>query len=152
MMDTLKILTCEQGRLTTAVLDAIIPSTTDCPGAGAIGAARQLDEILGDQRETRRPILDVLNAISEAVGTEDFSTLNAEAQERILRSIESTKPEEFSELVKQTYNIYYTNIRVRRAIGFMPENPQPSGYPQPAPFDPVLLDGVRKRNRTWRKA
>ena len=146
-----RVLTDDQLRLATAVLDELIPADADRPGAGEIGGAQQLDAILADQPEIRRPVLEALRAIAIAAGARGFAALEPGARPEVLRTVEAAQPDAFTALVTQTYNAYYTSTNVRRAMGFTPENPQPDGFSQPRPFDPDLLDGVRSRNRTWRR-
>ena len=141
----------DQLRLATAVLDAIVPPDAERPGAGEIGGAQRLDSILADKPEIRRPVLEALRAIDIAAGAGGFAALEPAARPEVLRTVEADQPDAFTALVTQTYNVYYTSAKVRRAVGFTPENPQPDGFTQPRPFDPALLDGVRSRNRTWRR-
>ena len=94
--------------------------------------------------------MDALEAIAAAAAG-DFVTMENHVQTEILGVVESSDPHVFDELVKQAYNVYYTDPDIRRLIGFTPENPQPSGHPKPEPFDTSLLDGVRARNRAWRR-
>ena len=146
-----RFLTDEQSRLATAVLDVIIPPDGERPGAGESGGARRLDAILADRPETRRPVLDALRAIDIAAGARGFLALEATDRPDVLRMVEAAQPEDFAALVTQTYNAHYTCPKVRRAMGFTPENPQPEGFTQARAFDPALLEGVRRRNRTWRR-
>ena len=151
MSADLRFLTDDQSRLATAVLDEIIPPDGELPGAGEMGGARRLDAVLADHPEIRRTVLDALQAIDIAAGSRGFLALEADARCEALRTVEAAQPDAFATLVKQAYNVYYTCPKVRRALGFMPENPQPDGFTQAQPFDSTLLDGVRKRNRTWRR-
>ncbi len=146
-----QILSGAQLRLATAVLDVIIPRDGDRPGAGEMGGAQRLDATIAEQPELRRVVLDALQAIDIVTGDRIFASIDSAVRTEILREVESAKPEVFGELVKQTYNIYYTDPSVRRTVGFTPENPQPDGHPQPEPFDTSILEGVRARDRTWRK-
>lgn len=146
-----KILSDAQLRLATAVLDVLIPRDGNHPGAGEMGGAKWLDATIVERPEIRRLMVDALQAIATAAGDGDFVTMETAAQTRILRAVESSDPGVFDELVKQTYNLYYTDPDVRCVLGFTPENPQPFGHPEPEPFDTSLLDGVRARNRSWRR-
>ncbi len=146
-----RVFTEDQLRLATAVLDVIVPPDAERPGAGEIGGAQRLDAILADKPEIRRPVLAALRAIDIAAGARGFAALEPAARPEVLRTVEADQPDAFTALVTQTYNVYYTSAKVRRAVGFRPENPQPDGFTQPRPFDPALLAGVRSRNRTWRR-
>lgn len=151
MSADLRFLTDEQSRLATAVLDVIIPPEGDLPGAGEAGGAQRLDAMLADNPNLRRTILETLQAIDIAAGSCGFLALEPAARPDVLRAVESAEPDAFTALVTQTFNVYYTSPEVRRAVGFTPENPQPDGFTDVRPFDPDLLDGVRRRNRTWRR-
>ncbi len=146
-----RFLTDEQSRLATAVLDVIIPPEGDLPGAGESGGAQRLDAVLADTPDLRRTILEALQAIDIAAGSCGFLAVEPAARPEILRAVEAAEPDAFTALVRQTFNVYYTSPEVRRAVGFTPENPQPDGFTKARPFDPDLLDGVRQRNRTWRR-
>ncbi len=146
-----RFLTADQLRLAAAVLDVIIPPDGEQPGAGEFGGAHRLDAVLADNPEIRRPVRDALQAIDIAAGSCGFLALEPAARPEVLRAVEISQPDAFTTLVTQTYNVYYTSPKVRRAIGFTPVNPQPEGFTQARPFDAELLDGVRKRNRTWRR-
>ena len=151
MSAELRFLTDEQLRLATAVLDVIIPPDDERPGAGGAGGAKRLDAILAERPDVRRPVLDALRAIDIAAGARGFLARDPAARPGVLRTVEAAQPEAFTALVTQTYNAHYTSPKVRRALGFTPANPQPEGFTQARPFDPALLEGVRTRNRTWRR-
>jgi hypothetical protein len=151
MTAELRFLTDEQVRLAAAVLDVIIPPDGEQPGAGGAGGAERLDAILAERSDVRRPVLDALRAIDIAAGPRGFLACDPATRPDILRTVEAAQPEAFTALVRQTYNAHYTCPNVRRALGFTPENPQPEGFTQARPFDPALLEGVRRRNRTWRR-
>ena len=147
----LRFLTDEQLRLATAVLDVIIPPDGEQPGAGEAGGAQRLDAILAERPDVRRPVLDALRAIDIAAGARGFLACDPATRPDVLRTVEAAQPEVFTALVTQTYNAHYTCPKVRRALGFTPENPQPEGFTQARTFDSALLEGVRQRNRTWRR-
>ena len=146
-----RFLTDEQLRLATAVRDVIVPPDGEQPGAGGAGGAERLDAILAERPDVRRPVLEALRAIDIAAGASGFLARDPETRPDVLRQVEATQPEAFTALVTQTYNAHYTCPKVRRALGFTPENPQPEGFTQARGFDLALLDGVRERNRTWRR-
>ena len=147
----LRFLTDEQLRLATAVLDVIIPPDGERPGAGGAGGAERLDAILAERADVRRPVLEALRAIDIAAGPRGFLARDPATRPDVLRTVEAAQPEAFTALVTQAYNAHYTCPKVRRALGFTPENPQPEGFTHDRAFDPALLEGVRTRNRTWRR-
>lgn len=151
MSDALRFLTEDQARLATAVLDVIIPPDGERPGAGGAGGAERLDAILAERPDVRRPVLEALRAIDIAAGPRGFLARDPATRPEVLRTVEAAQPDAFTALVTQTYNAHYTCPKVRQALGFMPENPQPEGFTQARSFDPALLEGVRRRNRTWRR-
>ena len=128
MSAELCFLTDEQLRLATAVLDVIIPPEGERPGAGGAGGAKRLDAILAERPDIRRPVLDALRAIDIAAGARGFLARDSATRPDVLRTVEAAQPEAFTVLVTQTYNAHYTCPKVRRDLGFTPENPQPEGF------------------------
>ena len=64
-----------------------------------------------------------------------------------MRSVESSNPAFFDELVRQTYNGYYTNTNVFEAIGYSAAQPAIDG--QPELLDETLLEKQRQRAPFW---
>ncbi len=143
----------EQRRLLTAVLNRIVPAGNGLPGAGDLGVGATVESTLGQAPAQRRLLLDGLTEIQLASGRgagRDFTELEAEQQDDVLRDVESAHPAFFSALVDHTYRGYYTLPAVHAAIGYESRPPQPLGHELP-PFDPSLLDKQRQRPPFWRR-
>ena len=78
-----------------------------------------------------------------------FGDLPPTEQDETLKSVESSTPEFFQELVRQTYNGYYTNPQVFGAIGYAPGIPTPGEML--ALLDESLLEKQRQRAPFWTK-
>jgi hypothetical protein len=132
----------------TAVLDALVPSRGDLPGAGELGLASAVVE---DARDTGQ--LEILEGFLSRL-PDDFDSSDVGKREQMLRSIESDNPGDFGSVVNMAYTAYYTDPRVlgdlSERTGYNPGPPQPDGYVLEA-FDPQLLDPVRGRPPIWRQ-
>ena len=121
---------CSDGQrfLLNVVLNRIIPAESALPGAGALGLIQS-----GESAAAKYPaMISLFNrglrvieiTGGQASGTR-FDDLAAEEQDESLNSVESTDPEFFLELVRRTYNGYYTNSRVFEVIGCAPRDAAP---------------------------
>ncbi len=147
---TMRVLTPAESALLTVVQDELIPAYGDLPAAGTLGAALTVDAYLAEQPQLRRLILTVLRVIEVSAGETSFSELDTSGRVKVLRQVESSNPQPFSELVKQTYNAYYTRPDVQASLG-IDSPPQPLGFELPA-FDDSRLARVRTMGKLWRDA
>ncbi len=143
------VLTAEQHDLLERVQARLIPAEGERPSAAESGCPAAVDGYLALRPELRRPVLGALQAIAAAAGAEGFAALDESAQYESLRLVEGTHPNEFAELVRETYNAYYSNPAVLERLG-APGPPQPHGYATPPPLDPDRLEAVRRRGRLWK--
>lgn len=118
-----RIFSDAQRDLLRAVQNQLVPSEDKMPGAG--------------------------DADGPAV-VERFAALPAHAQIAALKAVERSQPGPFHELVRQTYNAYYTNPDVQQALG-SGGPPQPDGF-ELEPLDEARLEGVERRGKRWRDA
>ena len=143
-----------QRALLGMVLDRIIPREGELPGAGELGVAGHIDGVVGKSRELRRLFAGGLASI-EITGSEmfssEFAALSGQERVAVLRRVESEHAEFFQALVLHTYAGYYTSPTVTRLLGLEGRPPQPLGY-ELEPFDPGLLENVKKRGKLYRDA
>ena len=140
--------------LTKLVLDRLVPGRDDLPGAGAIGVAGYLDRAGGASLPLRRTLTEVLAAIETACHagyTKPFAGLDGDQRTAVLQRVEADHGPLFTELLRRTYAGYYSDPAVLSALGIDARPPQPRGYTL-TPFDPAVLEGVRKRDRIYRDA
>lgn len=147
---TARILTPEELALLALIQDEVVPAHGDLSAAGALGAALTVDAYLAERPPLRRPVLTALRAVEAAGGETPFAELDSGGRVSILRQVENDDPEAFSELVKQTYNAYYTRPDVQASLG-IDGPPQPLGFELPA-FDESRLVRVRAMGKLWRDA
>ena len=143
-----------QRELATQVLDSLVPGRDDLPGAGAIGVAGYLDSAGGASLPLRRSLSDVLAAITAACHADyarTFADLDGDQRTAVLQQVEADHSRDFTELLRRTYAGYYSDPAVLSALGIDARPPQPRGYTL-APFDPAVLENVRKRDRLYRDA
>ncbi|MDE0194041.1 MAG: gluconate 2-dehydrogenase subunit 3 family protein [bacterium] len=140
-----EILTPEQGRVLTAVLNRIIPATDVMPGAGDVGIARFVDGVLVDAPHLRPRITSLLHAVDSG---ERFANLRESEQDARLREMARREKVSFDTLLRAAYTGYYSEPRVLAAIGRAPRSD--SGGP-PGSFDTRLLDAVRRRGPIYRR-
>ncbi len=144
----------EQVSLVTEILDQLIPNGDGFPGAGELGIAQHIDEAAGNEPKLRRLFLDGFNSIditSFEMYSSGFSDLVSQQKIEVLKEVESRKSTFFKELVKHTYAGYYTNRNVIELLGLEARPPQPLGF-ELEPFDPSLLENVKKRGKMYRDA
>ena len=144
----LRVLDDAQRLLLRAVLNRIIPSRGDLPGAGDLDAGGGIERTLGESPRLRRLFLDGLTAI-QVSASRQFVDIDVATQAVNLRRVEQCHPAFFEALVDHTYRAYYTLPRVQQALGWH-RPPQPMGHTLP-PFDPNLLAQQRARAPFWRR-
>ena len=158
-----EVLTDAQRELLTQVLDRIVPAGGGLPGAGEIGVAEFVERVSGSkQGQDRRPrgggnppatrlLVDGLKQIELTAGSGAYADLDGDAQDEVLRAVESDSPDFFAELVRLTYVGYYSQPRIASALGLEARPPQPLGFElEQADLSP--LDNVRKRGPVYREA
>ena len=154
MGNTKKFMSQAQRELATQVLDSLVPGRGDVPGAGAIGVAGYLDSAGGASLPLRRTLTDVLAAVETACHADyakTFADLDGDQRTAVLKQVEVSHGPLFTELLRRTYAGYYSDPAVLSALGIDARPPQPRGYTL-TPFDPAVLEGVRKRDRLYREA
>lgn len=146
------VLSISQFTMLVDVLDCIIPPEADCLGTGETCVAQHIDCVLRNSPELRAPFLAGLSAIEAASirgNSRDFSSLSTVEKVDVLRNVESTNPDFFMMLVRQTYVAYYTNNDVVRHLGLEPVPPQPIGY-HLDPFDQGSLKQVSRLDKLYK--
>ena len=134
-----QVLTPEQRRMLTRVVDHLIPAEGAMPGAGDLEVVDYIDRALAVAPHLRRHILNVLRALPDP---NKLDRLSESDLDRLLREIEREQNESFDILVQATYSGYYSHPRVNAALGWTDFEQLPHDW---QPFDVRLLDGVRKR-------
>ena len=145
-----RLFNAEQLALLTKVQSQLIPAENDMPAAGSVGCASIVHEFLREHEELYELVLRALDCIEKSTGDASFIQLTSEEQIEILRFVEKSAPEAFAELVRQTYNAYYTRPEIQAKLGIHGA-PQPDGFDLPS-FDVSRLSRVRSRGRLWRDA
>ena len=148
MTTTNEILSDEQRALLTAVLNRIVPAQEEMPAAGDLGIGGFVESVAAGSSAKRRNLLDGLVRIELAAAERGgvFLSLSADAQTETLRTVQTTDPEFFQELVTQTYRGYYTNDKVFELLSYRAPNREDYA---PIPFDESLLEPVRQRGQVW---
>ena len=124
-----RFLSQSQHELVTAVLDRLIPSQDEMPGAGELGTADYLDGIAAGSAQLARLFSGGLQDIEIAAAKlgPSFEELSGDQQDEVLRGVEADSPQFFDLLVRHTYNGYYSNPKVVELLGLDPRPPQPRG-------------------------
>ena len=146
-----------EGRLLAALLDEIVPASTDgrVPAAGALGITEFLASRAADAPELAT-LLRTLLTRAEALGASHgarFEALDAPGRIALVEALEREAPDAFTALLWHTYMGYYSRADVRPHFGLSPRPTQPEGYELPED-DPDELAGmlapVRARGRRYR--
>ena len=152
MAEQIHIFSQSQIQTLTAALNRIIPGEGEMPGAGDLGVARFIEgAAAGSPAKTRlfTQGLGTIEVTSSRLTGKAFSAATGREQDRTLQSMESSEPAFFDELVRQTYNGYYTDPSVFEAIGYSTPRPDIGG--QPDLLDESLLEKQRQRAPFWTK-
>ena len=147
---TERLFNAQQLALLTEVQNQLIPAEDGMPAAGSVGSASIVDAFLREREEIHELMFLALDAIEKAAGDAPFLQRNPEERIEILKLVEISAPEAFAELVRQTYNAYYTRPEIQAKLGIHGA-PQPDGFDLPS-FDVSRLSRVRSRGRLWRDA
>ncbi len=140
--------------LLAQVMDLIIPSDGDFPGAGGLGLAENLERASLRYGRLRSGLLSVLDALSLDIASRaegGFAALDQERQIASLNTVEAALPVQFAEFIELVYETYYTDDRVHGHIGWVGRPPQPEGF-ELEPWNPSILETARKREPFWREA
>ncbi len=153
MSDSKQVFSLAQRSLLTGVIDRIIPPKDKMPGAGDLGIAAFIEGAAAATTDLTRLFNDGLAQIAVAAGqdpSQGFESLSDTAKDDLLRDIEAANPVFFEQLVRQTYNGYYTNPEVFELIGYeIPKPAQPGAHQEL--LDVSLLDQQRDREPFWKK-
>lgn len=136
-----------QNDLMGAILNRIIPSNGDFPGAGDLGVIDYIDDVVGRSAELKHIFSDGLVQIqhdSQSGYQSAFTTLCDEDKDVLLNKIEFENPDFFQELIKYTYLAYYTDSKIIRLLGLEVRPPQPGGYDLDQMPDSRILEKVKK--------
>ena len=135
------------------MLNRIIPEDGAMPGAGDLGLAGFVEGVVAKQASLRRLFSEALTQVEILAGrrnADGFGALDSEAQDAVLKEVEASSPVFFDELVRQTYNGYYTNIQVFERLDYAPPTKEQAER-QPELLDESLLEEQRKRAPFWRQ-
>ena len=153
MSDSNQVFSLAQRSLLTGVIDRIIPPKDKMPGAGNLGIVAFIEAGAAATPDLTRLFNDGLAQIAVAAGQDSsqvFESLSDTAKDDLLRDLEAANPVFFEQLVRQTYNGYYTNPEVFELIGYeVPQPAQPGAHPEL--LDVSLLDQQRNREPFWKK-
>ncbi len=133
--------------LLTAALDRIIPPVENVPGAGGLGLAGEIVERSRADDRFWSALVTVMQALSDVDG---FESLDGEAQDAALKSVEESQPAAFGLWLDVVYTIYYMQPEVHRYLSWHGRPPQPEGNVMP-PWDESVLDVIRQREPFWKK-
>ena len=142
--------TADEKRTLASVLDELIPPSDDgrFPGAGQLGLASYVDQVLRTTPDLRSMItqgLSDLDNLARNRNASDFTALAREDKVRLLNEQAFVLP-----LTFHAYAGYYQNARVLEALGLEARPPHPKGY-EMEPNDLTLLDPVRRRPKQYRQ-
>ena len=138
--------------LIESVLNRIIPANDRMPGASeialdfvdsAVRGSSTFSKLFGDG-------MAEIDIKAHATYSKGFTQIADGQKDDILRAVEVESPNFFGELVKQTYNGYYTSPRVLELLGLDSHAPQPRGH-QLDEGDFALTENVIKRGIAYRR-
>jgi hypothetical protein len=138
-----------------ALLDELVPARPDgrLAGAGALGLAADVVRAMRERPPLRAlvvPGLAALAAIVRARGAARLADLAPADRRAALAALAAEAPALLPTLAFVAFIAYYQDPRVLAALGREPRPPFPKGY-ELAPFDPALLEPVRRRAPFYRE-
>jgi len=130
------------------VLDLLIPASADgrLPGAGELGLARYVEELLTTTPGPRPLVAQGLAALE----ARDFAALSREAQRALLDEIGQSAPGFAPTLLFLVMTGYYREPRVLAALGLEDRPPFPKGHAVDE-SDFSRLEAVRRRGKLYRE-
>ncbi len=138
--------------LIESVLNRVIPANDRMPGASEIAlgfvdsAVRSSSTLCGLFSDGMAEI----DIKAHSRYSKGFTQIADDQKDDILRAVEVESPHFFGELVKQTYNGYYTSPRVLELLGLDSNAPQPRGHRlEEGNF--ALTENVIKRGVAYRQ-
>lgn len=145
----------DQRRALAPVLDGFIPRSEDgvLPGAGELGLAADVDEVLRRDPAMHAELVASLVALDHLAsrrGASRFTALSAEQQAEVITELSCSEHAFPPMLMLYTFGCYYKHPRILAHYGFEARPPHPEGY-EVAPTDLSLLDPVRARGPIYRR-
>ena len=144
----------DQRRALAPLLDGYIPRSADgtLPGAGELGIAADLDEVLQREPDMHAMVvasLAAMNRLAERRGVARFTALSAEQQADVMSALSCTEDAFPPMLMLYTFGCFYKHPRILAHYGLEARPPHPKGY-EVGPNDLSLLDPVRERGPIYR--
>ena len=127
------------------IVDLLIPTKENLPSPSKIDVVEHIDDALSNTPKIKRIFVEGLSDINN----KKFLSLPKSKQITLLKKYETSNGAFFSQLVRHTYNAYYTNPIVVAGIGMTGSPPQPMGYTLEK-GNLTLLDKVIKKGQIWR--
>jgi hypothetical protein len=137
-----------------ALLDELLPPRPDValPGAGGLGLGRALLASIAEKPELRPVLAPGFAALAELLAERGAARLADVApgeRRALLDALAAQAPALLPTLAFLAFLAYYQEPRVLAALGREARPPFPEGYALP-PFDPALLEPVRRRAPFYR--
>jgi hypothetical protein len=154
MSDEAAAFTAEQEDILCALLDEVIPPSSDgrLPGAGGLDLIGHVARTV-QQTPMLAPVVQYgLSAIAELAGTrgpDGWAGLARAERSALLAEFAAGDQLFMPALLFLAYSGYYQHPRVVEALGLEARPPHPKGYAMEA-FDTTLLDAVRRRGKIYR--
>ena len=127
------------------IVDLLIPTKENLPSPSKIGVVEHIGDALSNTPKIKRIFVEGLSDINN----KKFLSLPKSEQITLLKKYETSNGAFFSQLLRHTYNAYYTNPIVVAGIGMTGRPPQPLGYTLEK-GNLTLLDKVIKKGQIWR--
>ena len=128
------------------IVDLLIPEVDPLPSPSKINIIEHIDNAISHTPKLIRLFVEGLRDIDD----KDFLLLKEKEQIDFLERYECSNNLFFAELIRHTYNGYYTKPMVVKAIGMTGQSPQPKGYDLEQGKNFKLLEKVRERGQIWR--
>ena len=142
----MKTLSESNSNILAVIIDLLIPEDGDLPPASKVNVVEHIDNTISHSPSLMRLFVEGLRDMTN----KGFIALKEREQVNLLKELESANKPFFTELIRHTYNGYYTNPLVIKALGMNGDPPQPYGHELEKGKNLKFLEVVKERGQIWR--
>jgi hypothetical protein len=136
----------EEKTILSDAMDRLVPPLEVMQGAGEMGLASEVDSLA----RRHGPYHRALSIFIAKLAAKWSAELPPSQKDTLLRELEAADGATFNAVLELVYLAYYGDPRVHGRVSWRGGPLQPDGFPL-QPFDPEILQTVRRRRPFWRQ-